>query len=64
MMDGQKWKALYDLSFILWEILGILLVEFWIFSLQDQMYLTRAALYRELNGDTQDTVEAIEMQEI
>ncbi|MBO5209762.1 MAG: DUF975 family protein [Lachnospiraceae bacterium] len=66
MMDGQKWKAfVLDLSFILWEILGIFTCGILdIFFTRPYMYLTRAALYRELNGDTQDTVEAIEMQEI
>lgn len=65
MMEGQKWKTfVLDLSFILWEILGVFtcgILE--IFFTMPYMCLTRAALYRELTGGTQDTVEAIEMQE-
>lgn len=66
MMDGQKWRAfVLDLSFILWEILGVFTCGILdIFFTMPYMYLTRAALYRELNGDTQDNVEAIEMQEV
>ena len=66
MMDGQKWKTfVLDLSFILWEVLGLFTCGILdIFFVAPYKYLTRAALYRELNGDTQDNVEAIEMQEV
>ncbi len=50
MMEGQKWNAfVLDLSFILWEIAGVLtcgLVH--VFYVAPYQYLTNAALYRRL----------------
>ncbi len=68
MMNGNKWKAfVLDLSFILWSTLGIFtcgLLD--ILFTKPYIELTRAALYRELSGKTEDvqTVEAITMQEV
>lgn len=66
MMDGQKWKTfVLDLSFILWEVLGLFTCGILdIFFVAPYRYLTRAALYRELSGGTHNSAEAIEMQEV
>ncbi|MCM1156671.1 MAG: DUF975 family protein [Roseburia sp.] len=52
MMNGQKWNAfVLDISFILWHMLSTLtcgILE--IFYVEPYIQLTRASLYRRLNG--------------
>lgn len=50
MMEGEKWHAfVLDLSFILWEVAGVLTCGIaYILFVAPYQYLTRAALYRRL----------------
>ncbi len=52
LMDGQKWNAfVLDLSFIGWELLGILTCGILlIFYVDPYVYQTEAALFEQLNG--------------
>lgn len=50
MMDGEKWHAfVLDLSFILWELLGVITCGLaHVLFVAPYQYLTNAALYRKL----------------